>query len=276
MVEILRRRSDGSAPYNMVKVSPRRRQASRGGVALAVVALSMGPSVPAQQRGAPALTQLNETGLVGLVELPWIYGVNGPPPDEPLTARAQPGSGAAAVAVLDPIGVRTPGGERVCRWVRDLDRQAGDPPGCEFVEAGYEIPALRVLAVADAGWFRVELTGSAERAAWIQTDNRFHSVIDLLASGEHLTYLDLRRWDRQISVEPSGSRAEFRHPALQDRREAPYEALGHVIYQGRLWLHVRILDEICVARDPVEIGRGWIPAMTAAGDLNAWFWSRGC
>ena len=54
------------------------------------------------------------------------------------------------------------------------------------------------------------------------------------------------------------------------------EALGQAIHQGRLWLHVRILDAVCAARDPVEIGRGWVPAKTAGGDLNAWFWSRGC
>ncbi len=232
--------------------------------------------MPAQQRDATAITQPNEKGIVGLVELPLIYEGNHPGQDEPLTARAQPRSEAAAVAVLDSVGVRTPEGERVCRWVRDLDRQAGDPPGCEFVEAGYEVPALRVLAIADAGWFRVELTRSAEGSAWIQTGNRFHSIVDLLARDEHLTYVDLRRWDRQISTEPGGSRAELRHPALQDEREVPYEALGHVMYQGRLWLHVRILDAVCVARDPVEIGRGWIPAKTASGDLNAWFWSRGC
>ena len=77
-------------------------------------------------------------------------------------------------------------------------------------------------------------------------------------------------------IAPGGSSAAFRHPALQDEREVPYEALGQAIHQGRLWLHVRILDAVCAARDPVEIGRGWVPAKTAGGDLNAWFWSRGC
>ena len=77
-------------------------------------------------------------------------------------------------------------------------------------------------------------------------------------------------------IAPGGSSAAFRHPALQDEREVPYEALGQAIHQGRLWLHVRILDAVCAARDPVEVGRGWVPAKTAGGDLNAWFWSRGC
>jgi hypothetical protein len=55
-----------------------------------------------------------------------------------------------------------------------------------------------------------------------------------------------------------------------------YEAVGSAVRDGRLWLYVRLLDAVCLAREPVEIARGWVPAKTASGELNAWFWSRGC
>jgi hypothetical protein len=259
----------------MMSVSaPGRRHALGLSVAL-TIALATGE---AQRSGDAAdVTASSEAGLVGLVELPWIYEANGPPPNEPLTAHAAPDASARVVALLDRDGVRTPDGTRVCGWVRDLDRVSGSPPGCEFVEAGYEVPALRVYERRDSGWLLVNLTGSPAQSVWIRPGGRFHSIVDLLAGDGHLTYLDLLRWDRRMFQTPGGSSPiAFRHPALLEERQAPYEALGHAIHEGRVWLHVRILDDVCGARDPVEIGRGWIPAKTAGGELNAWFWSRGC
>jgi hypothetical protein len=247
-------------------------------VSLAVaIALGTAPSAPAQ-RGNLALgvTTSTERIFLGLVELPWIYPANGPGPDEPLTAHARPASDAEVVALLDSTGVRAPDGRQVCGWVRDLDRVSGVPRGCEFVEADYEVPALRVYEQRDSGWLLVELTGPTVPWAWIRTSGEFHSLVDLLAGGEHLTYLDLRRWDRLVFETPGGTSTAFRHPALVDRQEVPYEALGHAVRDGRLWLHVRILDDACGARDPIAVGHGWIPARTANGGLNAWFWSRGC
>ena len=222
------------------------------------------------------LEQLHEPGMIGLLELPWIYQSN---PDEPQTVSgyAQPAAESAVLAILDRQGVRTPAGDRVCGWVRDLDRQAGAPEGCEFLEAGYEVPAVPVSAAAGDDWYRIQIAGLSESFVWVRSRHRFHSLVELLAGGEHLTYLDLRRFDLWLHAEPGGSRTRLQHPAVaQGAREIPYELLAYVISEGRLWLHVRVLDQVCHAADPIEVARGWVAAKTTAGDPQAWYWSRGC
>ena len=47
-------------------------------------------------------------------------------------------------------------------------------------------------ALADGGWYRIDLGARTVAAAWIQSDNRFHSIVELLASDTHLNYLDQR------------------------------------------------------------------------------------
>jgi hypothetical protein len=210
--------------------------------------------------------------------MPWLYGIDAPADgDEALVAHAAPSTGSLVVAWFDARGVRTPDGRRMCEWVRDLDAVAGGPPACEFAEAGYEIPALLVAAIADDGWYRVDLPGLQGAGAWIHSENRFHSLIELLAGPDHLTYLDPRTFDGWIYAEPNGARTQLeRRAATAGSAETPYEALGHAIVDGRLWLHVSVLDRVCVGTEPRQVARGWIPVKTRDGAPQAWFWSRGC
>jgi len=217
--------------------------------------------------------------LVGLWDFPGIMGDAAGPVDL-VTVHLNPSMSAAVVAHLDKEGISLAGAAtRSCRWIRDLDLPAS-PRGCIFTESGYEIPSLAVFD-RQGGWLRIALDDRATRYGWVQERGQFHALADLLA-GNRSTYL-MAAWDRTLYESPSsGAPALGRRTARTSGKppnanaEVPYRAIGHVFMQGRLWLHVEILDEVCGGQDPRVIDTGWVPAQSPVGAQWAWFWSRGC
>ena len=193
---------------------------------------------------------------------------------------ANPSTNSPVVARLDREGILSADGStRLCRWIRDLDVPAA-ARGCIFTESDYEIPALAVFA-QQGNWLRIALDDKATRFGWVQQRGEFHPLPELIG-GEKLTYL-AAAWDRTMYDSPgSGVSAPGARPARLSEnaarvtREVPYRAIGHLVLQGRLWLHVELLDEVCGAQDPRVVDTGWVPAESAAGVQWAWFWSRGC
>lgn len=196
-----------------------------------------------------------------------------------MSAHATASATAAVIAQLDHKGIRLAGAhDYSCRWKRDLDLTQ-PPRACVFAESGYEIPALAVFG-AEGQWLRIAL--GASQFGWVQAGSGYHSLPDLLATSERLTYL-AAEWDGRLYGEP-GTAGELVLPPEQRRRKddptrtdpVPYKALAHTVVAGRLWLKVEILDEVCGERDPRVLHTGWVPAQSPSGELWAWFYSRGC
>jgi hypothetical protein len=217
--------------------------------------------------------------LVGLWDFAGVAGYATGPVDTAPVYRT-PAMSAAIVAHLDTSGISLADGTRSCEWIRDLDVPAR-PRGCVFTESDYEIPSLAVFE-RQSGWVRVSLDVNATSFGWVQEKGQFHTLAELLSGEYRLTYLN-GGWDH-ILYDAPGSAGSARagqagRPSEKLGRgngENPYRAIGHTFVQGRLWLHVEILDQVCGDQDPRVIASGWVPAQSPAGLQWAWFWSRGC
>ena len=60
--------------------------------------------------------------------------------------------------------------------------------------------------------------------------------------------------------------------------EAPVAVAGSAMLDKKLWFMVVVLKEspCASAEAPTVLQAGWIPAHSKSGDLNIWFYSRGC
>jgi hypothetical protein len=205
--------------------------------------------------------------LVGLMQFPSIYpdGQSG----QVISVHAQPSPTATVVARLTSHGIEQ--ATSACTWSRVLDRRRA-PRGCLFAESDYEVPALGVFETS-GDWCRIALDNDASGFGWVPCKGVFHSLADLLGSATRLTYLT-PDWDRTTFATP-GARTGTRHARSADD-EVPYRARGHRMMNGRLWLHVDVLDAVCAAAEPRVLFSGWVPAQGPRGEVWAWFWSRGC
>lgn len=222
--------------------------------------------------------------LVGL----WDFSGLSRDPDAPVQSvesvdvRVNPSTGAAVIARLDREGISSAdGSERFCSWAADHDFGDPVPPrGCIYAESGYEIASV-VVFEQQGKWLRIALDNSATRFGWVMADDTFHPLSDLLRVGR-LTYLT-PLWNRRLYDAPdakadiAGSRvARLSARSTNGDFQQPYRALRTVVVEGRLWLRVELLDEVCSADEPRVIDAGWVPAQSATGEQWAWFWSRGC
>jgi hypothetical protein len=226
-----------------------------------------------------AVQALSVPPLVGLWDFGGVAGYATGPVDV-VPVYLSPSSSAAVVAHLDTSGISLADGTRSCEWIRDLDVPTR-PRGCVFTESAYEIPSLAAFE-RRSGWVRIALDNDATRFGWVRESDRFHAIVDLLASQSTLTYL-APSWDGMLYESPGSARrsvnartARASDTIVRENAEVPYRAIGRTVVQERLWLHVEILDEVCGNQDPQVIDTGWVPAQSPAGIQWAWFWSRGC
>jgi hypothetical protein len=201
--------------------------------------------------------------LIGLLDVPLIYE-----PGQPVVVHAQPFESAPPVARLTSAGIAR--GDGSCSWKRDLN-DASVARGCTHTESAYEVPAIAVFE-RRGGWFRIALDDDARSFGWVTgAPETFHSVADLLGSGTRLTYLT-GHWDRRLYATPAGTASVV----PQSERDIPYQARESRVIDGRLWLRIDVLDQVCGDRDPRVVRSGWVPAQGPNGESWAWFHSRGC
>jgi len=247
------------------------RQPSEGAGMMAGVGLVTVSMLMLQTVAVPA--------LVGL----WDFSGLRRDPDIPVQSvdvRINPSMESAVIARLDGKGISSPdGSKRFCEWTADHDVAAA-PGGCIYAESGYESPSVAVFE-RQGKWLRIALDNSATRFGWVLGEGAFHSLADLLRIGR-LTYLTAR-WNRRLYDAPdakaiaAGGRISRLSAGSTDADfQQPYRAVRIVVVEGRLWLRVEVLDELCGAQEPRVIDTGWVPAQSAAGEQWAWFWSRGC
>jgi hypothetical protein len=214
--------------------------------------------------------------LAGLWDFPAIQP-DAAAPAATVPAHAESSASSPVVARLDATGI-TPAGAAApsCTWERDLDR-AAVAGGCIFTESGYEIPALAVFD-RRGGWLKIAVENGATRFGWVEERGAFHSIVDLLA-GDHLNHMT-PEWNRLVYDAPRADPTNSRTARGTDNDDAgayrPYRPLGYTFVDGRLWLHVELLDAVCRAAEPVVIDTGWVPAQSPNGNPWAWFSSRGC
>jgi hypothetical protein len=231
-------------------------------------------SAAAQKENAP--TQ-RAPRLIGLVELPGVFGTrsqDGPPGQNPpigpvaLRVFARPGDREPFAVVTD--------GEQV--------RAAAH---------GYEESSAVVYA-RRGGWFEIGLRGLNQPAGWVApADTRtFRTLEALLTDG--LTYVTAG-WDRRLFERPTVEARATLFPRAPENLAADLmtdedvlgfwpapDETGVIVLEtrqvrGRLWLKVSLHEHTCISTSSGPgLATGWIPAQSAEGHTNVWFYSRGC
>lgn len=194
-------------------------------------------------------------GLIGLLELPSLYDTSstGHPPGTALTIRAAPSQDS------EPTG------------------RISHPHALESHEWSYEQPAAAVYGYRHDGqtsWYQLRLLPSG-RMGWVNAtrDSVFHPLSELIS--ESLPYLTAA-WNgllyRRAGDPTTVTQLEPGGP------EAPVAVARSAMHENRLWFLVVALKEgpCSSAEAPVVLQAGWIPAHAESGDLNIWFYSRGC
>jgi hypothetical protein len=210
-----------------------------------------------------------EAALIGLLELPLIYDAlesADPKPATPsrIDVRRTPADTAPIAATLDKNGITRADGAR-CSWHRE--------PQCLHHEVGYEVPALAVFENRQGAWYRIAIDREGSQFGWIRSTEKLHRLEALALGQERLTYLTAA-WRGALYDRPGGVN-QFTVPRTP---QTPYRPLRPVVIGGRLWIEVAVLAGACTGGpdDDRVVGKGWVPVRDAVGELNVWYWSRGC
>lgn len=220
-----------------------------------------------------------DEGIKGLLAIPEVYG-EGPcdefsPTDIALYADAGDADAIATIRVERYWEFPPEGGCKGLSVVVEKN-EGGSAQPLPSMEYGYELPAALVVDRAvlgqDEHWFEIDL---GETSAWLRATegSRYFPLEELLVN--RLNYVAPETGvflADDPGMEHSGS--ERMHlEYYSDIRVTGVRWAG-----DKLWLQVDVLNGSgCGSRDePVIIDQGWVPAHSASGELNVWFYSRGC
>ena len=194
--------------------------------------------------------------VIGIVEIPPIFGIPNP--------QGPPGS--RLPSVLTPVSLyhRPKAGSGTVATVNTRDEIA-------TAEYTYEEPGALVYR-QEGGWYLIGLHGPSETAkAWLRPADagRFHSLSELLKRGS--SYFT-SAWDNKLWSEPASGQATLVDTAAKDINVLSTRKIG-----DQTWLQVEVLlPGRCEGPEPRTVARGWAPAFSPEGKMNAWFYARGC
>ena len=198
--------------------------------------------------------------VVGLVELPSIFGTadpDGPP-------------GLVSPAQIQPVPLHShPTGKS------PVVAMISSPDAVETEEFAYEAKAAVVYEIAD-DWVLVLMMAdsSAYKAGWIHPSSHgpFHPVEDLLKSG--LCYLTTD-WDGFLYADAGNSKVVSKTKPNGQTRDINILEMRKL--RDRLWVAVELLGPgRCEGIEPEIVAKGWVPVHKRDGKRNVWFFSRGC
>jgi hypothetical protein len=205
--------------------------------------------------GAANARDPDHPGLIGLLEIPynWDDQTNENHLLAPVRLFSSPITGGAAVRVIDTLG------------------------HVETHEWSYEQPAAAVYGYHYDGqrtWYQLRASPSGD-PAWMRGDkkNTFHPLSELVT--ESLAYLT-GTWDKRIFATVGDATTST--VVVSRGEEIPIAVAASSMFEGEPWILVVVLKEsVCSSSDaPAVLSSGWIPAHSASGALNIWFYSCGC
>jgi hypothetical protein len=207
-----------------------------------------------------ATAPLQEQRIIGLVEIPALFGVlesDQPvptPPDSvrPISLRDSPDPAATIVVSIESADA------------------------IEVREHGYEQPSAVVYEISKNGWYLLSYTlGARSGKAWLDPADAgvFRDVATLLRDG--LSYLT-REWDRKLYAAPAGEPAAHQIPS--DMIEPAIIIADHTVQNDEDWFLVVVQSSSpCEGMThPPVVSAGWLPAHTRSGQMQLWFHARGC
>lgn len=142
----------------------------------------------------------------------------------------------------------------------------------ESLEIGYEEPAV-IVYEQNNEWFRVK--SKKQGYLWARADSPKREYFELSkVLLNRLNYVtDL--WDRLLWPEAGAGIPTFLN--LESQKTDAVEVTETKMVANSLWLKIKMYSaDPCVADETKFDHTGWIPAWNSKGELNCWFWSRGC
>ena len=226
-------------------------------ITLASVMLLLATSVSAQIGKQVEDTQ----HMIGLLEVPRLFGIYNL--DSPSASPSSQGAIKLYSAPTTKAGVMA---------------VAEKPEDIEAAEHAYEEKSA-VTYKRHTGWYLIGVsTNSGTTKGWISAREAgaFYSLGRLLLRS--MSYLT-EHWDKRLWTLPTTLSRNKRiaikgygRPVHYDVNVISAKKKGH-----QLWLRVELLGPgRCSGVEPKVIAKGWIPAYSRRGNLNAWFYSRGC
>ncbi|MBL4620864.1 MAG: hypothetical protein JKY89_00545 [Immundisolibacteraceae bacterium] len=212
-------------------------------LAVLVLPMSAGASPPSQ------------SGLIGLLEVPhqWDQSSEDYRVDSSLAVYADANINSAD--------------QRVIHNLSDL----------ETFEWSYEAPAAAVFGYHHDGeqaWYQLGLESTGARG-WVVASKQlnFHPLSELVS--ESLAYLT-GSWDKRVFSDVADPATAKLLDVTGD--EIPIEVAGTAMFEGQLWVLVVVMkqSQCWSSAAPQVLDVGWLPAHSASGQLNIWYYSRGC
>ena len=231
------------------------------------------PATPEVDLSSRAQSATKYRPLIGLVELPGVFGRSDP--------SGPPGQIAPSQGVSLPI-FDAPGSNSPVLTIRE-------PEVIDAEEHGYEERSAKVYA-EERGWYEIGLRGISRTTGWVSPKDAgpFRNLETLFS--EHLMFVT-NAWDRRLLSTPISGSAQLA-PAIRGLPEAITQAEsarfgegpepnGARVVESRrvgesLWFRIELHEANCLGRESRAAAAGWVPAYSATGALNLWFHSRGC
>ncbi len=199
----------------------------------------------------------NQQNMIGLLELPSIFGVTNPngPPGSTLYFNSKPIKIYSAPSINSTV-------------IKVLELQ----DDLELKEHGYEVFSV-VTYQEKEGWYLIGIRNNKSNKAWVSPKDagKFRPYEELIA--QSLTYLT-NEWDGIIWKIPevNSSSGSLTKLSTRDVRITETKKVDN-----KLWLQIELLNPgWCTIKDPKVITKGWIPTFSSKGHPNVWFYSRGC
>jgi len=198
----------------------------------------------------------NQQNMIGLLELPSIFGITDPngPPGSTLPFNKKP------IKVYSAPSINS----TVIKLVEHQD-------DLELKEHDYEVFSV-VTYQQKEGWYLIGINNKLNKG-WVSPKDagKFRPYEKLIV--DSLTYLT-NEWDGNLWEIPVIN-SNFESLIKPSTRHVRIIATKKV--DNKLWLQIELLNPgWCTLEDPKVIKKGWLPAFSSKGLPNVWFYSRGC
>ena len=207
------------------------------------------------------MTADNQQNMIGLLELPSIFGI------------ANPNGPHGSTLPFNKKLIKVYSEPSIKSTVINLIELQDD---LELKEHGYEVFSV-VTYQQKEGWYLIGIKNNKLNKGWISPKDagKFRPYEKLIVDA--MTYLT-NKWDGIIWQAPDINSNSESIIKISTRDVRTIETKK---FNSKLWLKIELLnpgwcDFTDYYKDPKAIKKGWIPAFSSKGHPNVWFYSRGC
>ncbi len=229
-----------------------------------IVAVLTTPLLLAARAGA-------QDRVLGLLTLPEVFGGEACAPFEPrpVPLYAEPASTREVASIhVDQYWSFAPHGG--CEGLEVSVHRGSAKTALPTREYAYEAPAAIALDQRN-GWFKIRMIDGTD---WV-AQARQHQFMPLSELFDQALTAITDQFTGRLRHEPGGELTGERWTQHQDIRVLEVRRVA-----DRQWINVEVMShspcDANINREPIVIGKGWMPAHSDTGEPTVWFSARGC